>query len=103
MNRIEKLEALLKENPHDSFMNHALALEHVKLGDDEKAGQIFRNILSTDASYIGSYYHLGKLLERQGDEKGAIAVYKNGMDAAKMQGDMHAFNELRSACEFLEF
>jgi len=103
MNRIEKLEELLKEKPADPFLNHALALEYVKLGADAKAEVIFREILSANPDYIGSYYHLGKLLERNNDEEGAIRVYKEGMDAAKRNGETHAYNELRSACEYLEF
>ncbi|MBO9618619.1 MAG: hypothetical protein J7539_06225 [Niabella sp.] len=103
MSRIDKLEELLRENPGDAFLNHALALEYVKLGEDAKAEIIFRRILSTTPDYVGSYYHLGKLLERKGDEAGAVLVYKEGMAAAKKAEDNHAYGELRSACEYLEF
>ena len=103
MNRIDKLEALLKEQPDDSFMNHALALEYIKAGDEDKAEAVFRKILSTDPDYVGSYYHLGKLLERKEDEAGAVFIYKKGMEVAKRMGEMHAYNELRAACEYLEF
>ncbi|AHF14569.1 tetratricopeptide repeat protein [Niabella soli] len=103
MNRIVKLEELLKENPGDAFMNHALALEYVKLGEDVRAEALFRSILSTTPDYVGSYYHLGKLLERKSDEAGAVLIYKKGMEAAKKAGDTHAYGELRSAAEWLEF
>ncbi|SDD64459.1 tetratricopeptide repeat protein [Niabella drilacis] len=103
MNRIEKLEALLRENGDDGFLNHALALEYVKAGDDGKAAALFKSILEKDPDYVGSYYHLGKLQERCGDEPGAIAVYKKGMEIAQKLGEQHAYNELRAACEYLEF
>ncbi|ANH83799.1 hypothetical protein A8C56_08440 [Niabella ginsenosidivorans] len=103
MNRIIRLEELLKEQPEDAFMNHALALEYIKAGEEEKAEKVFRKILSTNPDYVGSYYHLGKLLERKGDEGEAVRIYKKGMEAAKRMGDTHAYNELRAACEYLEF
>ncbi|WP_300601321.1 hypothetical protein [Niabella sp.] len=103
MDRIEKLEELLRENSGDAFLNHALALEYVKLGDDVKAGALFRAILEKNETYVGSYYHLGKLLERAGDEAGAIGIYKKGMEIAQKLGERHAYNELRAACEYLEF
>ena len=37
MDRIEQLKAFLVENPDDSFVQHALALEYIKLGDDAAA------------------------------------------------------------------
>ncbi|MCF3107904.1 hypothetical protein LL912_03850 [Niabella sp. CC-SYL272] len=103
MSRIEKLEELLQENSGDAFLNHALALEYVKAGDDLKAGRLFKTLLEKNEDYVGSYYHLGKLLERGGDEAGAITVYKKGMEVAQRLGEQHAYNELKSACEYLEF
>ena len=101
MERIEKLKAMLLEQPTDSFLQHALALENIKIGNDEEARQLFEQILSRDPSYIGSYYHLAKLLERNGKDQEAIRVYENGMEEAKKAGDNHALGELRSAYEEL--
>ena len=94
---------MLQENPTDSFLQHALALEYIKLGDDEGAKKLFETILAREPGYVGSYYHLAKLLERQQDEQGAIAVYEKGMKEATAAGDQHAYNELRSALEELTF
>ena len=94
---------MLEENPADSFLQHALALEYIKAGNDAEAQKLFENILSREPGYVGSYYHLAKLLERQQDEDAAISVYKKGMEAARSAGDQHAFNELRSAYEELTF
>lgn len=101
MERIEKIKELLKLDPTDSFLQHALALELIKYGEDEEARKQFECLLENDPGYIGSYYHLAKLLERQGNEKAAISVYEEGMTRAKKAGDQHALNELRSAYEEL--
>jgi Tfp pilus assembly protein PilF len=101
MDRIAKLKEFLAANPDDSFAQHALALEHVKAGDDAEARKLFENILNKDDNYIGSYYHLGKLLERNGDREAAMKWYEMGMLKAKENGDMHAYNELKVAWEDL--
>ena len=103
MERREKIQSMLLEKPMDSFLQHALALEYIKMGDDDKAKKLFETILTREPGYIGSYYHLAKLLERQQDEKGASAVYEKGMKEATLAGDQHAYNELRSALEELTF
>ncbi len=102
MDKIEKLNSFLKDNPQDSFVQHALALEHIKIGDDETAKKLFEAILQRQENYIGSYYHLAKLLERQGESAEAISWYEKGMEMAKKAGDNHAYNELQMALEDLD-
>jgi Tfp pilus assembly protein PilF len=103
MEKIEKLIQFLEQNPEDEFLRHALALEYVKKGDDQLARKYFEDILAKNPGYVGSYYHLAKLLERAGEELQAADCYRKGMEAATMAGDHHSYNELRSALEQLEF
>jgi Tfp pilus assembly protein PilF len=103
MSRIDQLKEFLMATPADNFLQHALALEYIKTGDDTTARQLFETILERDPAYIGSYYHLGKLLERIGDADAAIPVYEKGMEEARKAGDNHAFGELRGAYEELVF
>ncbi len=102
MNRIEKLQEYLLASPQDSFLQHALALELIKIGRDADANKLFDEILQREPGYVGSYYHLGKLLERMNDTKQAIQVYTKGMEEAKKAGDKHSYNELQGALEELE-
>ena len=97
MERIVRLKEFLAANPTDSFLQHALALEYVKLGDDAEAKRWFEKVLQENEGYVGSYYHLGKLLERMNDWEGAIVVYETGMQKAKETGDEHGYNELQAA------
>jgi Tfp pilus assembly protein PilF len=94
---------MLEAQPADSFLQHALALEYIKTGNEEAARRLFEEILNRDPAYIGSYYHLAKLLERTGETEAALEVYEKGMEAAKKAGENHAFSELRSAWEELSF
>ena len=102
MNRIEKLLEYMETADKDSFLQHALALEYIKIGEDEKARNLFNELLLREPTYVGSYYHLGKLLERVGDFDKAIRIYKRGMEEAKKAGDNHAYNELMAALEDIE-
>lgn len=99
MDRIEKLKAFLAQNPADSFVQHALALEYVKLNKDTEARQEFEALLERDENYVGSYYHLAKLLERMNDRNKAVACYEKGLQVAKALRDNHAYNELQAAYE----
>ncbi|MBS1761212.1 MAG: tetratricopeptide repeat protein [Bacteroidetes bacterium] len=101
MNRIDKIKELLVQNPTDSFLQHALALEYIKLGDDESAKVLFIEVLNREPNYVGSYYHLAKLYERNEDFEQAVLWYEKGMEEAKKVGDNHAFGELRAAYEEL--
>lgn len=103
MDRIEKLREFLKVNSADSFVQHALALEYIKLGNDKEGQKLFEAILERDPAYVGTYYHLARLLERNGDEQAAIKVYERGMEEAKKAGDNHTYGELRGAYEELTF
>ena len=103
MDRIEKLLEFLKQSPADSFLKHALGLEYIKIGNDVEARAMFESVLKEEPTYIGTYYHLAKLLERTGERNLAIEIYEQGMQKAKEAGDNHALGELRGAFEELTF
>lgn len=102
MDRISKLKAFLQESEEDSFLKHALALEYIKTGNDYEARKLFDEILKREPGYIGSYYHLGKLLERIGETEEALKIYAQGMKMATAVNDTHSFNELRAALQEAE-
>jgi Tfp pilus assembly protein PilF len=103
MDKIARLKEFMAVNPNDSFVQHALALEYIKQDDDASAQQLFEDLLNKNENYIGSYYHLGKLLERNNNVSAAIAVYEKGLHKAKEAGDQHAYNELLAAYEDLVY
>ena len=101
MDRIERIKEMLKTNAGDSFLQHALALEYLKLGEEEAALQLFKNVIQDNEDYVGSYYQLAKLLEQKNHVEEAKEIYEKGMLKAKEAGDQHAYNELRAAYEEL--
>ncbi len=103
MNRIEQLGQFLLTNPNDNFLRHAMALEYIKIGENSKAKSLFEAILTQSPDYVGSYYHLAKLLETLGETQQAIDWYEKGMTAAKAAKDNHAYSELQAAYEDLVY
>jgi tetratricopeptide (TPR) repeat protein len=101
--RIDILKEYLQKTPADNFLQHALALEYIKVGNDAEARRLFVEILTRDPGYVGSYYHLAQLLQRAKEMDEAIKWYEKGMEEAKKAGEMRAYGELRSAYEELVF
>ena len=101
MEKIEKLKSFLRDSPDDPFLKHALALEYIKSGNETVARDLFLEILTGDPAYIGSYYHLARLLERMGETENAKTWFEKGMEASQKAGDGHSYQELRAAYEDL--
>jgi Tfp pilus assembly protein PilF len=101
MDRIGKLKEFLQIDPNDSFSRHALALEYIKLGDEAEGRRLLEEVLQRDPQSVGSYYQLGKLLERAGESALALSWYEKGMAAARAAGEKRAYNELQSAYDEL--
>ncbi|MES2005382.1 MAG: hypothetical protein V4450_12760 [Bacteroidota bacterium] len=103
MDRIAKIKEFLEASPNDNFLRHALALEYIKAGEETAARELFEAILTASPDYVGSYYHLAKLLEKMEETPLAIEWYEKGMTAAKKAGDNHAYSELQAAYEDLVY
>jgi len=95
--RLQQLFTFLDNNPNDSFVLFAIAKEYEKLQDGQQALQYYLKLEGEDPDYVGTYYHLGKLYELQGETTQAFATYKKGMQVARKQGDQHALSELAGA------
>ncbi len=103
MDRIDKIKEFLQASPADNFLRHALALEYLKIQEDARARELFEAILDDSPDYVGSYYHLAKLLEKMEETTLAINWYEKGMAIAKKVGDNHSYNELQAAYEDLMY
>ncbi|MFL5764932.1 MAG: tetratricopeptide repeat protein [Bacteroidia bacterium] len=100
--RLEQLHEMLREEPDDSFLNYALALEYGKSGDIKKAIELIENVLQRDANYLGAYYQLGKYYEAVRQNENALLTYKKGAVIAQAQNNKKALGELNEALWMLE-
>jgi len=100
--RLKMIEDMLQQNPKDSFLQYAAALEYERAGDPSKAITTINHLLSLDPNYLGAYYKLGGLYEAAGEEAKAIEVYKKGRVLAKEKKDPKTLGELTEALMLLD-
>ena len=93
---------LLESSPADSFVLFAVAKEYENADDPAKAMEFYKKLQHADPAYVGLYYHLGKLFERQQDTASAVSTYKQGIEVARKASDFHALSELQGALINLE-
>ena len=101
MNRIEVLRGFLNDNPNDSFSRYALALEYVKLGQNDEALHEFESVVKNDPGYVATYYQLGQLYQKLGKKHEAEKTLRTGITVAAKAGDEHTRSELEAALEAL--
>lgn len=99
--RREILEGFLIQNPDDAFVRYGLALECVKLGDNDAAVEHFRKLLSSHPGYVAGYLQYGQFLARIGREDEARKLLSDGIVVASQAGDMHARDEMQTALTLL--
>ena len=95
--RLEQLFTFLEKSPNEPFILFAVAKEYEKLTEKDKALTYYLKIEESNPTYVGTYYHLGKLYEELGEDAKAFATYKRGMEIAKKAGDQHSLSELAGA------
>jgi tetratricopeptide (TPR) repeat protein len=99
--RIDKLTEMLVKSPNDCFLLHALGLEYTKIGEKDEAILQFEKVIAIDENYVGTYYHLAKLYEKNNKDQ-AFAIYHKGIEIAQKNKAQHLLNELRNALEDFE-
>ncbi len=102
MDRVLQIIEMLKSSPGDDFLQHALALEFVKKGEDRTARSIFEEVLGRNPGYVASYYHLAGLLSRNGETESACDGMKGEWRLQKAAGETRAYNELRGLVRGIE-
>ena len=101
MTRIDILKGFLKENADDSFSRYALALEYVKLGQNDDAVREFEMVRRRDPDYVATYYQLGQLYRTMLKAHEAEKTFTSGITVAAKIGDQHTREELEAALEML--
>ena len=94
--RLEKLLEFITNEPDDPFLKYALATEYLRLNQADKALGFYVDLVTHHPSYVGTYYHLGKLFEALNRKGDAITTYETGMKIAREQRDNHALSELQA-------
>ena len=98
MTRREKIEAMLLDDPEDTFLRYSLAMELDKEGEHEASLACFAELGRDSPPYVPAFFMAGQQLARLGRIDEAREVLANGITAAQTQSDSHAAGEM---AEFL--
>ncbi len=71
--RMDQIEAMLADDPNDSFLRYGLAMEYSSAGDDRTAAAHLR-LLIADEPYVPAYLMAGQILTRIGESAEAIEI-----------------------------
>jgi tetratricopeptide (TPR) repeat protein len=99
--RRDALESFLLQKPDDAFARYGLALECIKLGDNDAAADHFQKLLAAHPGYVAGYFQYGQFLARIGREEEARRLLSDGIVVASQAGDMHARDEMQAALTLL--
>jgi hypothetical protein len=92
--RRERIEAMLIDEPHDTFLRYSLALELEKEGDHERSLAGLRGLMTDSPPYVPACFRAGQQLAQLGRIPEARTALRAGIDAARAQGDAHAAGEM---------
>lgn len=100
--RLELLKRYLNEDPSDSFLRYAIAMEYTGANQHQEALNQLSDLLNDDPDYLAAYYMAGKSAENLNLISVARHFYETGMLVAQNQKDLHTLSELKSALDQLE-
>ncbi len=101
MPSLEQLQRMLDAEPGDPFLLYAIAQEHQKQGDHERAIEAYLACIEHDDSQIYAHYHAARSMDAIGRTDEAIALLRKALAHPNCQSDPKARDELRALLEAL--
>jgi predicted Zn-dependent protease len=96
--RREKIEAMLADEPGDTFLRYSLALELEKEGNHPASIAQFEELTRGTPPYVPAFFMLAQQLVKLARVDDARDVLRTGIEMAREQGNAHAAGEM---AEFL--
>ena len=94
MSRREKIEAMLADDPADTFLRYSLAMELDKEGDHDPSLAKFGELMCDDPPYVPAFFMAAQQLARLNRTDEARTILHEGIAAATQQQDQHAAGEM---------
>ena len=94
MSRREKIEAMLVDEPHDTFLRYSLAMELDKEGEHDASLAKLSELSADEPPYVPAFFMAGQQLTRLGRIDEARTFLRNGIEAARAQNNAHAAGEM---------
>jgi predicted Zn-dependent protease len=94
MNRREKLEAMLADDPGDTFLRYSMAMELRSEGDPEKSLAMLHELISDEPPCIPAFLMAAQQMVELSRIDEAREQLRNGIEQARVQGESHAAAEM---------
>jgi predicted Zn-dependent protease len=94
MSRREKIEAMLADDPGDTFLRYSLAMELDKEGDNAESLAKFAELTRDDPPYVPAFFMAAQQLARLTRVPEAREFLRTGIETARSLGDAHAAGEM---------
>jgi predicted Zn-dependent protease len=94
MSPVERFEALLAAGKDSALLRFSLGSQYLKEGEASRAAAHLRAAVAQDKDYSAAWKLLGTALAGSGDRAGAVAAYREGIEAAGRRGDKQAAKEM---------
>lgn len=92
--RLEKIEALLADDPGDAFLRYSRAMELDKQGEHERSLAEFAGLMADAEPYVPAFFMAAQQLARLNRMGEARAALRDGIERARSTGDTHAAGEM---------
>jgi len=94
MSRREKIEAMLVDEPGDTFLRYSLAMEYRSEGNPEASIDKLGELTRDQPPYVPAYFMAAQQLVDLNRIDEARSFLRDGIDEARRQGDTHAAAEM---------
>jgi hypothetical protein len=92
--RREKIQAMLADDPADTFLRYSLALELDKEGRNDESLEVFRGLMGDSPPYVPAFFMSAQQLARLNRIGESRSVLREGIEHARAAGDAHAAGEM---------
>ncbi|HEX4129584.1 MAG TPA: hypothetical protein VHZ24_06045 [Pirellulales bacterium] len=92
--RRQRIEAMLADEPGDTFLRYSLALEWDKDGEHQRSLDQLGELTRDQPPYVPAFFMAAQQLVRLARIDEARSMLRAGIDEARRQGDSHAAAEM---------
>src|SRR5713226_3780692 len=100
--RLQQIQQMLEDDPHDAMLRYMLAMEYVSQQNDAEAARCFQDLLAATPDYVPAYMQAGRTLLGLGKSDEARAIFERGITAAQQKQDFRARDEMQGMLAELE-
>ena len=92
---IDKIQAMLLNDPRDCFLRYTLAMEYRKQDENEKSLALLTELANNEVPrYVAAFFMAAQQLVELERLEEARTILRDGIDTARSQGNQHAAAEM---------